>query len=69
MKAASVAEVVRRLEEMAPGFTFYFCHEHGRLRTHVNIFVDEECVANRSRLSDGVAPESEVLIVQTLNRG
>jgi len=67
--AATVAEVVQGLEAQAPGFAFYVCDERGRLRTHVNIFVGEDRVSDRQRLSDAVTADTRVLIVQALSGG
>jgi hypothetical protein len=69
VSASTVADVVREVERMAPGFAFYVCDERGRLRTHVNIFVGEERVADRQRLSDRVEPDSRVYIMQALSGG
>ena len=69
VSATTVAEVVRAMEEMAPGFAFYVCDERGRLRQHVNVFVDEQMVGDRGRLSDAVQPDSRVLIMQALSGG
>lgn len=66
---STVAEVVREMERIAPGFAFYVCDERGRLRRHVNIFVEEEPVADRGRLSDRVEPDSRVFILQALSGG
>ena len=65
----TVAEVVRGVEAVAPGFLFYVCDELGRLRQHVNIFVGSERVSDRATLSDPVAPEARVLILQALSGG
>jgi molybdopterin synthase sulfur carrier subunit len=67
--ATTVAEVVRALDEMAPGIAFYICDERGRLRRHVNIFVDQEMIADRGRLSDRVKADSHVMIMQALSGG
>jgi hypothetical protein len=67
--AATVAEVVAQLEALAPGLGFYICDERGRLRTHVNVFVDEQMIADRGRLSDRVGPDSHVMIMQALSGG
>lgn len=67
--ASTVAEVVRAMEAIAPGFAFYVCDERGRLRTHVNIFVGNDRVADRARLSDRVEADSRVLIMQALSGG
>lgn len=67
--AKTVADVIREVERIAPGFTYYVCDERGCLRTHVNIFIGEERIADRTRLSDPVADDSRVLIMQALSGG
>lgn len=67
--ASSVADVVAAVEDIAPGFAFYVCDERGRLRTHVNIFVDNQSIADRRALSDEVGPDSQVFILQALSGG
>jgi sulfur-carrier protein len=69
VEAETVADVVRELERLAPGFAFYVCDERGRLRRHVNIFIEDERVADRERLSDAVPPGARVFIMQALSGG
>lgn len=69
VEASTVAEVVREMETIAPGFAFYVCDELGRLRRHVNIFVEEERIADRQGLSDRVEVNSRVFIMQALSGG
>jgi predicted phage tail protein len=69
VEARTVAEVVRALEAMAPGFAFYVCDEAGRLRQHVNVFVGNERVTDRGTLSDPLEPGSRVSIIQALSGG
>ena len=69
VEASTVAEVVREVERLAPGFAFYVCDERGRLRRHVNIFVGEEAVTDRKRLSDRVEESARVWIMQALSGG
>lgn len=69
VEASTVAEVVRALEALAPGIGFYICDERGRLRTHVNIFVDKELIRDRGGLSDAVAAGAQVHILQALSGG
>ncbi len=69
VEASTVAEVVSALEARAPGFAFYVCDERGRLRRHVNVFVGEEMIADRARLSDKVSPGERVFIMQALSGG
>jgi hypothetical protein len=69
VQASTVAEVMQEMEKIAPGFTFYVCDERGRLRQHVNVFIGEEMILDRRRLSDRVAPDTRVLIIQALSGG
>jgi molybdopterin synthase sulfur carrier subunit len=66
---ATVAEVLRELEAIAPGIGFYLCDERGRLRQHVNIFIGDERVTDRQKLSDRVAADATVTIMQALSGG
>jgi sulfur-carrier protein len=69
VEAATAAEVVQAMEKLAPGFSFYICDERGSLRTHVNMFIEEDMVADRKKLSDKVKPDSRVYILQALSGG
>ena len=69
VEASTVADVVRALEKIAPGIGFYLCDERGRLRMHVNIFVGDERIADRQKLSDAVSSSSVVFIMQALSGG
>jgi len=69
VRAATVAEAVGELEQLAPGFAFYVCDELGRLRRHVNIFVEQQRVADRIRLSDPVTSNTRIFIMQALSGG
>ena len=69
VEAATLREVVDEMEKVAPGFSFYVCDERGRLRTHVNMFIGEERAQDRTALSDPVAPDARVFIMQALSGG
>jgi sulfur-carrier protein len=66
---ATVREVIDALERRHPGFASYVIDEAGRLRRHVNIFVGEEPVRDRERLSDPLSPDARVFILQALSGG
>ena len=66
---ATVREVVDALERRHPGFASYVVDEAGRLRRHVNIFVGDEPIADRETLSDAVAADARVFIMQALSGG
>ena len=65
----TVAEVIRSLEQQHPGLAAYIVDERGSLRKHVNIFVNDELVTDRERLSDAVGQKTRVFIFQALSGG
>ena len=69
VEASTVAEVVNEMEKLAPGFAFYVCDERGRLRRHVNIFVEDVRVRDRDALTDPLESGSRVFILQALSGG
>ena len=69
IEAATVREVIDALERRFPGFASYVVDEAGRLRRHVNVFVDDEMIYDRDTLSDAVRPKTRVFIVQALSGG
>ncbi len=69
VEADTVAEVVQALDAMAPGIAHYICDERGRLRPHVNAFIDNEMVRDRRALGDGVQVGQTVHILQSLSGG
>ena len=69
LEVATVADVVAALDKLAPGVGFYICDELGRLRKHVNVFVGDEMVCDRTTLSDRTTPDSRVFIAQALSGG
>ncbi|HEY2744497.1 MAG TPA: MoaD/ThiS family protein [Polyangia bacterium] len=66
---ATVRELIDELERRHPGFASYVVDETGRLRRHVNVFIGEEPLRDRERLSDALAPEQRVFILQALSGG
>jgi sulfur-carrier protein len=69
VEAGTAAEVVQAMERLAPGFAFYICDERGSLRPHVNIFIEQDMVADRKALTDRVGPDTRVYILQALSGG
>ena len=67
--AATVRELVAELDRRHPGLASYVVDEAGRLRRHVNIFVGDEPVRDREALSDALAPDARVFIMQALSGG
>lgn len=67
--AGSVAEILNAVNEIAPGFTDYVLDEHGALRRHVNLCVNDAMVIDRKTLSDRVQNDGSVFIFQALSGG
>lgn len=66
---ATVAEVLDAATAHDPLLKSYITDEQGRLRRHVNIFVDGAMVRDRLRLSDAVRDKSEIYVLQALSGG
>ncbi len=64
--AGSVSEILLAINEIAPGFTDYVLDEHGALRRHVNISINETTVVDRINLSDRISDDGTVYIFQAL---
>lgn len=65
----TVAEVLGRGLAADDLLRSYVLDEQGRLRKHVNIYVDGEMIADRLRLSDAVRPGAEIYVLQALSGG
>ncbi|WP_347311469.1 MoaD/ThiS family protein [Defluviimonas sp. SAOS-178_SWC] len=68
-EAVSVREALEAAWAEDPLLRSYILDEQGRLRRHVNIFVDGEMIADRLRLSDPVGARSEIYVLQALSGG
>ena len=65
----SVAEVLRAVNDIAPGFIDYVLDEHGALRRHVILSINDTIVIDRKTLSDHVPDDGTVSIFQALSGG
>ncbi len=52
-----------------PRLRGYVLDEHGRLRTHVTVFVGEAALADRVGLADAVGADTEIYVMQALSGG
>jgi len=67
--AGSIAEALLAINEIAPGFTDYVLDEHGALRRHVNICINDTVVIDKIKLSDRIPNDGTVYIFQSLSGG
>ncbi len=69
VEASTIQDVIKALEKSHPGLSGYLVDDAGRLRQHVNVFVKDDLIKDRDRLSDPVKENDEVLIFQALSGG
>jgi len=67
--AGSVAEILKSIDEIAPGFSDYIVDERGALRRHVKISINQDLVIDTTRLTDRVRDDSTLYIFQALTGG
>lgn len=66
---ACVGDVLAAVFAEKPLLRSYIVDDQGRLRRHVNVFVNSAMIADRDGLSDPVAADDEVFIFQALSGG
>jgi molybdopterin converting factor small subunit len=66
---ATVAQALAAVFADAPQIRDYVLDEQGHVRRHVVIFVDGQRIMDRARLTDRVAPRSEICVLQALSGG
>ncbi len=66
---ATLAEALAAVFAENPRARGYVLDEHGALRKHMNAFVDGRQARDRIGLSDPVAPDTEIWIMQALSGG
>jgi molybdopterin converting factor small subunit len=65
----TVGEVLGEVFAQKPLLRSYIVDDQGRLRRHVNVFVNAQMIADRDGLSDAVRPDDEVFVFQALSGG
>jgi len=66
---ACVGAALDAVFEEVPALRSYLLDDQGRLRRHVNIFVNGDPVRDRVKLSDVLKPDDEVFVFQALSGG
>lgn len=65
----TIPEIIEAIEQKWPGISDYLVDERGKIRQHVNIFIDGEMIQDREQLLDVVKMDSEVYFFQALSGG
>lgn len=68
-RGETIPAILQELEASYPGVTKYVLDDQGRLRQHVNIFIDGVMIKDRTQLSDPFRENSEIYIMQALSGG
>jgi sulfur-carrier protein len=65
----TLREVLEATFSRHPNLRGYVADEHGRIRHHVVIFLDNEAIPDKSALDTPLTPQSEVALFQALSGG
>ena len=65
LEAATVADLLRALEQRHPALAGWILDERGRIRRHINVFVNGE----REREDSAVAPGDRVEVLPAISGG
>ncbi|TRX59410.1 MoaD/ThiS family protein [Fulvivirga sp. M361] len=65
----NVAELLDNINQKYSGIKDYIVDEQGELRKHVNIFIGNEMVKDKIKLTDHLSDDDEVYILQALSGG
>ena len=69
VEGATLREALDQAFQALPRVRGYILDEQGAVRYHVAIFVDGQPVQDRKHLSDSVAPNGEIYVMQALSGG
>lgn len=69
VEAATVAEALAAVDARWRGLGDYIIDEQGALRKHVNIFIGDELLRDKRRLSDKISADTRIYIMQALSGG
>jgi hypothetical protein len=69
VQGSTVGQALAAAFAASPQVRDYVLDEQGHVRRHVHIYIDGRRIADRERLSDAVAPASEIFVLQALSGG
>ncbi len=69
VEATTVKELLSELDKTHEGLSAYLAQENTGLRQHVNIFINGNMIKDRIKLSDQLATNDTINIIQALSGG
>lgn len=69
VEGATVSEALAQVFARAPALRGYVLDDQGAVRRHVAIYVNDQPLADRQRLTDPVGPSDEIFVLQALSGG
>ena len=69
VRSGTVREALDGVFADNPRLRSYLVDEHGRLRRHVNVYINDQAVTDRIGLSDAVEADDDVYVFQALSGG
>ena len=67
--AATLGEALEAAFDINPRLRHYVLDEQGHLRPHVVVFIDGRKAVDREALTDALAPDAKVYVLQALTGG
>ncbi len=67
--AATVGELIARLDARFPGFGARICEPDGQLKRHINIFINGVNLRDRQGMQTALGADDEVLIAPAMAGG
>lgn len=68
-EGSTVRELLDDVFRTNPPLRSYLLDDQGRVRRHVNVFINTRPISDRVRLSDPVSASDEVFVFQALSGG
>lgn len=69
LRSDTIAELLILIDKNYPGIKSYMTDDQGALRHHVNIFINNNMIKDRTSLSDRIDENDSVFIMQALSGG
>lgn len=69
VNAATVRDALEAVFATHPSSRSYVLDDQGHLRKHMIVFINGETVRDREKLSDPVAADAEIYVMQALSGG